>query len=224
MNFKRLNLESCHDAHGLVVVIDVLRAFSTACYAFARGSKEIIVTDTVESAFAIKTRFTGSLVMGEDGGYPIPGFDYSNSPFEISHEDLVGATLIQRTSAGTQGVVRCRNAKLLVAASFCNASATIRHIQSAGAETVSLVATGGDEDTACADLIQLRLEGERPSFQAYAKRIRGSKTAQKFLDPSVHDFYSQDLELCLSLDVADFSMIVEDQDDLLVLKRVGVSG
>jgi 2-phosphosulfolactate phosphatase len=118
-------------------------------------------------------------------------------------------------------VVRCRKAELLLAASFCNASATIKHIQSVGPETVSLVATGGDEDSACADFLQRSLEGERPSFQAYADRIRDSRNAQKFLDPGVHDFSSHDLELCLSLDVVDFSMVIENRGDLLVLERVG---
>lgn len=220
MKFELLDLESCQRARGAVIVIDVLRAFSTACYAFARGAKDIVVTDSLESAFALRKRLSGALITGEEGGYPVPGFDFGNSPFEISQEDLTGATLIQRTSAGTQGVVRSRNAELLLAASFCNASATIRHIRNLEPETVSLVATGGDEDGTCAEFLQGHLEGKEPSFSVYADRIRASKTAQKFLDPAMEDFSSRDLELCLSLDVVDFSMVAESRDDLLVLKRV----
>jgi 2-phosphosulfolactate phosphatase len=33
------------------------------------------------------------------------GFGFSNSPFEISHIDFGGKTIVQRTSAGTQGIV-----------------------------------------------------------------------------------------------------------------------
>ena len=41
MKFNYTSLETCHTASGLVVVIDVLRAFSNAAYAFSRGAKEI---------------------------------------------------------------------------------------------------------------------------------------------------------------------------------------
>lgn len=224
MNFARLNLESCHNARGAVVVVDVLRAFSTACYAFARGAESILVTDSVESAFALRERFTGSLIIGEVGGYPVPGFDLGNSPFEISKRDLDGITLIQRTSAGTQGLVRCRNAEHVLAASFCNASATIGQIQRIGSGTVSLVATGGDEDSACADFLQQRLEGKRPSFPACVDRVRVSGAARKFLDSANDDFSIHDLELCLKLDAVDFSMSLEYRDDLMMLRRVGGSG
>lgn len=221
MDFERFDLETCSDARGLAIVIDVLRAFSTACYAFSRGAREIVVTDSIEKAFALRERFTESRIMGEDGGYPVPGFDFGNSPFEISQCDLSDAILIQRTSAGTQGLVRCESAGRLLAASFCNASATVRQIQRIAPETVSLVATGGDEDSACADFLQAGLLGERPSFTEYAERVRSSKTARKFLDPANHDFSPHDLELCLRLDAVDFSMAVERKGGLSVLKRVG---
>ena len=38
MKIHYATLESCHDATGTVVVIDVLRAFTTAAYAFAAGA------------------------------------------------------------------------------------------------------------------------------------------------------------------------------------------
>jgi 2-phosphosulfolactate phosphatase len=39
MHFNYLSLEECEHAVGVVVVIDVLRAFTTAAYAFAGGIK-----------------------------------------------------------------------------------------------------------------------------------------------------------------------------------------
>lgn len=43
--------EECFKAKGFCVVIDVLRAFTTAAYAFAAGAKEIVLVSTVEEAF-----------------------------------------------------------------------------------------------------------------------------------------------------------------------------
>jgi 2-phosphosulfolactate phosphatase len=41
--------------------------------------------------------------MGERKGKKLPGFDYGNSPTEIQAIDFSGKTVIQTTSAGTQG-------------------------------------------------------------------------------------------------------------------------
>jgi 2-phosphosulfolactate phosphatase len=60
---------------------------------------------TVKEALALRAADSGPICMGEVGGQAPPGFDYGNSPFEIATVDLRGRTIIQRTSAGTQGVV-----------------------------------------------------------------------------------------------------------------------
>jgi len=41
--FHYTDLDTCPEATGVVIVIDVLRAFSTAAYAFSRGAKEIVL-------------------------------------------------------------------------------------------------------------------------------------------------------------------------------------
>jgi 2-phosphosulfolactate phosphatase len=56
MKFHYTNLETCHEATGLVVVIDVLRAFSNAAYAFSRGAKEIYPVGGVEEALQLRHR------------------------------------------------------------------------------------------------------------------------------------------------------------------------
>lgn len=101
MKFNYTTLETCHTATGMVLVIDVLRAFSTAAYAFSRGAKEILLVSGVEEALALKTQIPNSKIMGEVGGLPPWGFDFGNSPTQIIEQELTGLTLIQRTGAGT---------------------------------------------------------------------------------------------------------------------------
>ncbi len=110
MNFHYTNLETCHEATGVVVVIDVLRAFSNAAFAFSRGAKEIYPVGTVEEALQFKAKTPNSLVCGEVGGLPPEGFDFGNSPTQTRELDLNGKVIVQRTGAGTQGIVRCVNA------------------------------------------------------------------------------------------------------------------
>lgn len=60
---------------------------------------------TVEEAVALREAGIGQVCIGEVRGRAPDGFDFGNSPFEISGVDFSGKTIIQRTSAGTQGIV-----------------------------------------------------------------------------------------------------------------------
>jgi len=228
MNFEHVSLAECTNLTGTVVVIDVLRAFSTAAYAFAAGVERILPVSSIEEAFALKEQHPSALLVGEVRGLPIPGFDFNNSPTVILKQDLAGKQLIQRTTAGTQGVVRSQTADLLLTGSFCCAAATARYIRKYSGQDalVTFVVTGesedgsGDEDAACADYIESLLKGETPDPGPYLQRVWASRAAEKFLDEHVPEFLESDLEYCTALDRFDFAMRVEKQDGLLVMKPV----
>ena len=76
------------EVEGPVVVVDVLRAFTTAAYAFAAGAAEIWLVADVDEALAFKRSHPGALAMGENGGRRVPGFELSNSPFEAFNASL----------------------------------------------------------------------------------------------------------------------------------------
>jgi 2-phosphosulfolactate phosphatase len=54
MEIRRTTLATCAGATGTVVVIDVLRAFTTAAYAFAAGALDITLVGEIEEAFALR--------------------------------------------------------------------------------------------------------------------------------------------------------------------------
>ena len=72
--------EGAKKAKGLTVVIDVFRAFSTACYVFAAGAEKIIPVEHVEEAFNLKKTLTNVVMLGERLERKVPGFDFGNSP------------------------------------------------------------------------------------------------------------------------------------------------
>ena len=111
-------LSGARDTRGLAVVIDVFRAFSTAAYAFDRGAAEVVLVGPVEEAFALRRRWPDALIMGEVDGRRVDGFDFGNSTSVIARADLSGRRLIQRTSAGTQGVLAAQGADEIVLGSF----------------------------------------------------------------------------------------------------------
>ncbi len=66
MGIKILQLlEGARQARGLTVIIDVFRAFSTACYAAGQGLGPIYPVGTLEEAFLLKKRLEDALLMGE---------------------------------------------------------------------------------------------------------------------------------------------------------------
>ena len=53
MKFEYETIETCGKATGLVVVVDVIRAFTAAAFAFAGGADSIILVSTVDEAMAL---------------------------------------------------------------------------------------------------------------------------------------------------------------------------
>ena len=244
MQFKRLSLQECDQATGTVVVIDVVRAFTTAAFAFAAGAREIVLTDSVEAAFALRESFrqagqAAPLLMGEVGGEPIEGFDLGNSPAALAAAprgvaalDLAGRRLIQRTSAGTRGVVRASaGADLLLPSSLVVGGATARYLRQLGPEQVTFVITGthgrgpldGDEDAAGADYIEALLarpDTEPLDPRPYARRVRASFTGRLFGTPDYPHLAAADIDLCMDVDRFGFCMRVDREDGLLVMRPV----
>jgi len=226
VDIHRATLDNCDQATGTVVVVDVLRAFTTAPYAFAAGVVDIWMVSDVEEAFALREENPTFLITGEVGGEPVEGFDFDNSPSQFVGRDLSGRHLIQRTSSGTQGVVRSRKADGLLAASLCCASATVDHILRGHPASVTLVITGshpgglGDEDVACADYLEALLRGDPPDRGAAVERVLTSRAARKFLDRTRAGFSPRDLACAIAIDRFDFAMEVERRESLCVVRAV----
>ena len=224
MKFHYTNLDTCHTAAGVVIVVDVLRAFSTAAYALSHGAEKIILVGDVEEAILLKSQIPNSKAMGEVRGLPPTGFDFGNSPTQIREQNLSGITLIQRTGAGTQGAVRCRNADVLLASSFVVADATVKYVISLEPENITFVITGetysgGDEDFACAEYLESLLKGQSVDTKPFTQRVYDCKDAVEHLDPSQPEFPITDLEYCTHVDAFDFAMPITKENDLLVMKR-----
>jgi 2-phosphosulfolactate phosphatase len=223
MKFHYTTLETCHTATGVVLVIDVLRAFSNAAFAFSRGAKKILLVSTVEEALSLKEQIPNSKAMGEVGGLPPAGFDFGNSPTQTLELDLNGLTMIQRTGAGTQGAVRSQNAEVMLATSFVVAGATLKHVLKLDPSEITFVITGGkgnQEDTACAEYLEARFKGKTPDMAPFRQRVIESKDAETHLDPLRPEFPLTDLDYCTDLDRFDFAMPITRRNDQLIMQAI----
>jgi 2-phosphosulfolactate phosphatase len=220
-------IEGAKQARGLTVIIDVFRAFSTACYVVRNGAEEIIPVGDVELAYNLKEKNPDYVLMGERQGKMLPGFDFGNSPTDIQAVDFSGKTVIQTTSAGTQGFANAKDADELITGSFVNAEAIATYIRKKSPAQVSLVCMGtwavkpNDEDTLCAEYIAGRLNNQKLDKKAIYRRLRDSKTARIFFNPEVTWAPQTDFDLCLDIGLCDFVLKAERMpDELLVLKPI----
>jgi 2-phosphosulfolactate phosphatase len=222
-------IEGARQARGLTVIIDVFRAFSTACYVVRNGARQIIPVGDVDLAYQLKEQNPNYVLMGERKGKKLPGFDYGNSPTEIQAIDFSGKTVIQTTSAGTQGFANAKEADELISGSLVNAESIVSYIKRKSPEKVSLVCMGtwavrpAEEDTLCAEYIAGRLKGLKMDARRIYTQLRSSETARIFFDPEVGWAPETDFDLCLNIGLCDFVLKAETtEEDLLVLRPVGI--
>jgi 2-phosphosulfolactate phosphatase len=208
-------LQGARQATGTVAVIDVFRAFTTVAVALANGASSIVMVRTVEEALALREAGIGQICMGEVRGRAPDGFDFGNSPFEISGVDFHRKSIIQRTSAGTQGIVPAASkADRLYAASLVTAEATARAILSGLPDRVSLVAMGEnglkrtDEDELCAIHLRNRLEGRAGDADAIRRLILAGGEVGRFHDPTRPYLHPEDVDIALDIDRYDFAIRV----------------
>lgn len=207
-------LEGARRAQGLAVIIDVFRAFTTACFATEAGA-EVLAVAGEDEARRLAADIPGSELMGERDCVPLPGFRFGNSPSLIENERFAGTTLVFTTSAGTQGLDAAAGADERVTGAFVNAKAVVDYIRERAPETVTLVALGesghmpSPEDTMCAIYLKNELEGFPNSFETLARYLSGVPSAEKFHDPAKEYAPERDLELCLSLDRFPFVLRAE---------------
>jgi 2-phosphosulfolactate phosphatase len=209
-------LEGATQATGVVAVIDVFRAFTTAAVALANGATRIIMVSSVEEALALRDAGIGQICMGEVRGRAPEQFDFGNSPFEIGGVDFSSKTIIQRTSAGTQGVVAAATrADRLYAASLVTADATVRAMLAGKPEQISIVAMGGeglkrtDEDEVCAIHLRNRLEGRLGDREAIRRLILAGGEVARFHDVARQHLHPEDVDIAIDVDRFNFAIRVE---------------
>ncbi len=208
-----------------VVVIDVLRSFTTAAVVLARGAEAIYPVERIVEATALSGQLDNVVSIGAvGGGDPVPGFDFGNSPSRLMQADLAGRQVVMTAAAGVRGLQRCRLARRLYAASLVCARATARVIRATGADEVCFVITGewvdrdGDEDIACADYIEALLCGAAVAPDEFVQRVRQSDFGQRFTAGTWPNLPLADLDIAAHADLFDFAMPVRREGERLVIR------
>lgn len=215
-------------ARGIAVVIDVLRAFSTACYIAAAGAGRIWIAADRGSALHLSRTFGPAVRVGERQGRRMPGFDFGNSPSRLAGVRLAGRPVIFTTSNGTRGLAAACAADQVLAGSFVNAAALVAYVRGQSPRRVSLVCMGSGgrpalEDTLCALYLKAALEGRPLAFAPLRAAILRGAGAVAFQRADCADMPPADLALCLAKDRFDFVLrAVTDPAGAMCLEPVPV--
>ncbi|WP_318036807.1 2-phosphosulfolactate phosphatase [Streptomyces caniscabiei] len=239
MNSRFVGIPELREAPSVAVVIDVMRAYTVAAWAFAQGAEQIVLAESLDDALALKTAHPDWVALKD--GPPAPGFDAVNSPGLMRSMDLGGRTVVQKTTAGTVGALAVKDASLVLCAAFVVAEATASVLRTRGSDSVTFVVTGedgrADEDLACAQYIARRAaeaeagsgsgtgtagSGSATDAAEYLRRAAGSRAAAELTQGVRQGVHPDDVALCLELDRFPFAMVATREGPLMVLRPYAV--
>lgn len=142
------------------VVFDILRATSTFVTALHHGAEAIIPVSEIAEAVALRQLQSDVLLAGERDGVRIRAaqsggvdFDFGNSPREFTPDKVRGKTIVSTTTNGTRALRACGDAKMILAGSFLNLSATAKFLTKLQPEEILLVCAGTGEGVALEDVL-----------------------------------------------------------------------
>ena len=238
---RRSLLTGAADARGVVVVIDVLRAFSCSALMFHYGIRDLALVRTPQEALAFRDRDPDYLVAGEVKGVKVEGFDLGNSPADIVSKGesfFRGRRVAARSSAGTQGVLAAAGqAEQVILGSYMTAAATAAWIRDQAHvdalvrgydTTVTIVAMGFEgvrpsvEDERCGDYLEHLLMGTPyDHLQATWDCLHDPDVAASLRGE--HDYRpKEDIVLALQRDLFDFALIGRLEDGHVRVTRQSV--
>lgn len=118
--------ERYRETHAIVVV-DVIRATTTATTALRLG-RRVFPVRTTDEAFVGATKLKKPLLVGELGGNMPYGFDLTNSPVQISIRTDIDRPMILVSSSGTQLLLNSQGSEGVYLSCFRNFSAVANYI------------------------------------------------------------------------------------------------
>jgi 2-phosphosulfolactate phosphatase len=193
-----------------IIVIDVIRATTTATTGVSRGWR-IFPSRTTDEAAEIGSSLKDPLLVGELGGNMPYGFDMTNSPAQVALRTDTHRPMVLVSSSGTQLLMNAAGNNAVYVACFRNLTAVANFI----AERHDLVAIIGagtrgqfrrEDQMGCAwiaeRLVNRGYRAETPETEQYISRwhgispeeVRGGRSAA-YLRNSGQE---QDLEFTLS--------------------------
>jgi 2-phosphosulfolactate phosphatase len=200
----------------VVVVIDVIRAFTTAAILLSRGVPSIDCVADVEAAFRLEEPpAPRPLHVGEEVHRPTAVVDLPNSPHAALAADVAGVPAILYTANGTRALLSTPAGATVMAAALVNATATVRWLRAQRpGDAVHLAVTddGGPEDRACAGYIAALLRGDPIDLASVTAEVRAGEEAharrwRAFVTDDHWRSFTADVAMCAQVDTFPVAIV-----------------
>lgn len=209
---------------GVTVVVDVLRATSTATQALAAGYHRVLCTDSIDRAADL--RRPGRVLAGERRCVKPDGFDQGNSPIDAQRRR--GDELVLATTNGAPAIVAAaQSARRVFLACLLNLAAVVDALRDAGddvSDDIQIVCAGTDGVAALEDVyVAGRLSAALPGSRADAALV-AEAVAQAFPAPLDALGASTDARTLRAKDLAGDIAYCALESELDVVPVVAASG
>lgn len=208
----------------IAVVIDVFRAFSTACYVLEKSPSAYFYSHSDRvleklSNQVLNPFFIGKPEKGSKLSYHIP-----NSPAHVLKEGIESRTVLHRSVSGAKGILSVKEADLVLGAGFINAKATVRYIKSFKNSTVTILPMGFEattsslEDELCARYLESLIKSYRFDLSSHIPELK-SGAGKYFFSMDQYQYPQEDFEMCLELNKFNFAIHAHLYSDYASLSR-----
>lgn len=198
--------QSPADADTVVVVIDVIRAFTTAAIAGFRGARSIDCVADLDTAVAAAEQTPGAVLFAEDADRPEVTLGLGNAPSRAADAELGGRRAILCTTNGARVLAAAPVGAL--AAATVNLQATASWLVAHHADApVDIWCTDptGSEDRACANAVAALIDGRAVDVEPLRRAVE--QAADEHLarwgaqvSAAVRDGFRSDARLCAGVD------------------------
>lgn len=200
--------------HNIVVIIDVFRAFTTACHVLSQHPREYIYAKQSQVLSNLFTPKIECILIGKNEIGAAINYDIPNSPTHVDSLALKDKTILHRSEAGAAGVLDTHNNDIVFAAALVNAKATVKAIQSLPYNSIRIVPMGHEaqtpslEDDICAEYINALIHDRKYDIHTKIPEIINGP-GQYFVQADQWQYPLSDLRRCLTVDRFDFAIQVK---------------
>lgn len=210
----------------VTIIVDVFRAFSTACYILEQNPEVYLLTNRSEVVARLGRELIDPIMVGkpEKGCEALVHYHIFNSPTQAKSQSLAQRDVIHRTEAGARGILAAKGADYVLAASFVNADATARFVRGLDNPKVTIMPMGHEaitpslEDNICATYIQSLIAEEKIDLSASLEAIREGPGKYLFSDDQVQ-YPSSDFKRCTKIERFDFAIQADVRESYAILTK-----
>ena len=141
-------------AKELAVVVDVLRGSTTITTALQNGALWVMSTTGIEPAFKLAEKYN-ALLAGERNCLKINGFDFGNSPAEMTAEKVSGRRIVFTSTNFSGALAASMNSPAVVVGSMLNLTAVAEFSYKTAKENdcgICFMLAGNEDNNADEDL------------------------------------------------------------------------